>query len=69
MTRRDAVSSFAVYDGRRYLGEVAELGTGQFAAIGRDDKDLGVFDRRRDAELAVVRHRAPASFGRSNAEG
>ncbi len=56
------VHSVALYDGQRYLGDVAELATGQFAAYGPDADRLGVFDKRADAER-LIRARGPASGG------
>jgi hypothetical protein len=60
--RISVVHLVGVYDGRRYLGEVAELANGQWGAYSPDAVRLGVFDKRDDAErliLSGVPHRNP----------
>jgi hypothetical protein len=48
------VHSVAVYDGQRHLGDVAEMGNGQFAAFDPDGEQLGFFDDRGAAARAVL---------------
>ena len=53
-TRTGVVSSRAVYDGRTHLGDVAELGSGQFRASDSDGRQVGqLFDKLADATHAV----------------
>ena len=55
MTKRiPVVHSTAIYDGRTHLGDVAELGNGQFAAVDANGHRLGVFDTRADAERLIL---------------
>ena len=55
MTARVAiVHSTAIYIGREYLGDLAELATGQWAAFDADANRLGVFDDRAEAERLVL---------------
>lgn len=51
------VHSTAVYDGRTYLGDVAEMGNGQFAAFDPDANRLGIFDDKADAERVILSRR------------
>jgi len=61
MTRLAVVSSIAVYDGRTHLGDVAELGNGQFRASDRDGKQLGpLLDKLDDARNVILRRCQPA---------
>ncbi len=52
--RVSIVQSVAVYDGRDYLGDVAKLANGQFAALNPDAIRLGIFDQRADAERLIL---------------
>jgi hypothetical protein len=52
--RAGVVSSRAIYDGRRFLGEVAELANGQFRASDSDGRQIGqLFDKLAEASHAV----------------
>lgn len=55
--RIPVIASFAIYDGRDYLGDVAELGTGQWAAFNPDAVRLGLFDDRGEAERLILSRR------------
>lgn len=46
--------SVAIYDGREFLGELAELRNGQFRATTRNGWKLGTFDDPKDAERAIL---------------
>lgn len=64
MTRHiDVVRSVAVYDGQRHLGDVAELGNGQFAAFDPDGERLGLCDTGAEAERLVLARRGTGPEG------
>lgn len=55
-----ALSQFAVYDGRRFMGSVAEDAAGKLNARGQDYRSIGKFRSRREAIAAIVaRYRPP----------
>jgi len=58
--RIPVIASFAIYDGRDYLGDVAELGNGQWAAFDPAAVRLGAFDDRAAAERLVMSRRRTA---------
>ena len=62
--RPPALSSEAVYDGLRYLGEVRDLGRQFEAWAGPGRETLGRFASHRDASQAVVRHDLEQRGGR-----
>jgi hypothetical protein len=51
---RDVLHAVAIYNGPEFLGDVAELGNGQFRATDRNEIVLGIFDDRRQAEAAIL---------------
>jgi hypothetical protein len=55
MPRIPIVYAAPLYDERgRHLGDVAELGNGQFAAFNARQRCLGIFDERPQAERLVL---------------
>lgn len=61
--RIPVVHSVAVYDGRDYLGDVAELGNGQFAAFDPNANRIGVFDDKAEAKRLVLAQRRETGGG------
>ena len=54
----EVVASVAVYDGRRHLGDVAELGNGQFKALDSEGEQIGeLFNKLGDARSAIIKVR------------
>ena len=48
------VHAVEIYDGRDRIGEVQELGNGQFRAIDTRGNTIGAFDKQHAAQSAVI---------------